>query len=68
MGADVRVSVATGVEEAIEALGTEARHEHLEPTWRYAVDPEGPSAYQPWVLQRHAHPLSREYDPELPQG
>lgn len=58
VGADVRVSVATGVEEAIEALGTEARYDDLEPPWRYAIDPEGRSEYDPWVLKRAMNPLS----------
>ena len=34
------------------------RYADLAPSWRYLVDPEGLSEYAPWVLRRHAHPLS----------
>ena len=62
VGADLRVSCASAAEVVVakDGLGmSSARYDDLAPPWRYMVDSVGGgSAYAPWVLNRHAHPLS----------
>ena len=74
MGADVRVACASDAAAVVAESGAEAeaeggggpgglglssgRYDDLAPSGRYLVDPEGLSEYAPWVLRRHAHPLS----------
>ena len=49
---------SAGAEAVVAALGIEARYADLAPPWRYAVDPEGRSHYDPWVLKRGMDPMS----------
>ena len=62
VGADLRVSCASAADVVVgrDGLGmSSARYGDLAPSWRYMVDSVGGgSQYAPWVLNRHAHPLS----------
>ena len=63
MDVDLRAAIDSSAEAVAEAMGTEERYSSLAPDWRYAVDPEGRSQYDPWVLARWMHPLSQSADP-----
>ena len=63
---DVRVAVArAGAPAVAAAMGGDAerRYDALAPRWRYYNDPDGASAFSPWVLNSLVAPL---HAPPLP--
>lgn len=68
MDVDIHVAVDSTAEVVADAMGTVEQYEHLAPDWRYVVDPEGRSQYDPWVVKRFMHPLAQSIEPTPGEG